>query len=193
MLNVLFMLLPVGGACRARVILKLSKSFSSPIDASKKFEEICKTLFFTPQVSPIPIKTVVNPIMASSSNPIAGSSSGSSLEIASHDPLLDRIMQLSLDEQLELLGEVVSLVATKHFGCSISSDFIRLSMEAMKNLEEAGKKNIIYNLVLGFSRKRPDGSDCYFPIKRMPFGLLQYMSEFFNAGNGHSVSLKCLY
>ena len=100
MLNVLFMLLPVGGACRARVILKLSKSFSSPIDASKKFEEICKTLFFTPQVSPIPIKTVVNPIMASSSNPIAGSSSGSSLEIASHDPLLDRIMQLSLDEQL---------------------------------------------------------------------------------------------
>ena len=112
-------------------------------------------------------KTVVNPIMASSSNPIAGSSSGSSLEIASHGPLLDRIMQLSLDEQLELLGEVVSLVATKRFGCSVSSDFIRLSMEAMKNLEEAGNKNIIYNLVLGFSRKRPDGSDCYFPIKRM--------------------------
>ena len=79
--------------------------------------------------------------MASSSNPIAGSS----------DPLLDRIMQLSLDEQLELLGEVVSLVATKHFGCSV---FIRLSMEAMKNLEEAGKKNIIYNLVLGFATKR---------------------------------------
>ena len=46
MLNVLFMLLPVGGACCARVILKLSKS---PIDASKKFEEICKTIFFTPQ------------------------------------------------------------------------------------------------------------------------------------------------
>ena len=45
--------------------------------------------------------------MASSSNPIAGSSSGSSLEIASHDPLLD---QLSLDEQLELLGKVVSLL-----------------------------------------------------------------------------------
>ena len=59
----------------------------------------------------------------------------------------------------------------------------------MKHLQDAGRLNVIYDLVKGFGTKRPDGSDSYFPTKRMPMGLLQYMAQFFVAKPGQNVSM----
>ena len=37
---------------------------------------------------------------------------------------------------------------------------------------------------------RPDGTDSYFPTRRMPIGMLQYMIQFFNAKAGQRVSIS---
>ena len=46
----------------------------------------------------------------------------------------------------------------------------------MQNLKEAERVNVIYNLSKGLSVQRSDGSDTLFPRKRMPMGLLEFMS-----------------
>ena len=57
----------------------------------------------------------------------------------------------------------------------------------MKHLQDAGRLNVIYDLVKGYGTKCPDGSDSYFPTKRIPMGLLQYMAQFFVAKPGQHV------
>jgi hypothetical protein len=179
----------VGGACRARVIMKLSKLYSSPTDAERNLQvtagKISKSLFpeaapELAQFSPISIQTIINPGV--------NSSICSDISIECQDPLFEQILKLTLSEQFDLVGDVVHLIAEKVYGIDIPPDFVKLSLEAMKNLERAGKANVIYNLVVGFTKVRPDGTDYYFPIKRMPFGLLQYLSEFFVSVNGQRVS-----
>ena len=110
---------------------------------------------------------------------VPNSSSGSSMEIAQHDSLMESIRRLSPDDQLTLCSDLISSYAVSHYGINIPSDFLKLAVEGMKNLLDAGKVNIIYNVSKGFGVKRPDKSDTLFPICRMPYGLLQYMTEFF--------------
>lgn len=129
--------------------------------------------------SPLPIQKIeIN----------AGSclSSGSSVDIVKEDPLAERIAKLSHDDQLQLMSQWLTNHASKVYGLSIPSDFILLTVAAMKHLQDAGRLNVIYDLVKG---KRPDGSDSYFPTKRMPMGLLQYMAQFFVAKPGQNVSM----
>ena len=116
-------------------------------------------------------------------------SSGSSLEIAKEDPLAERIAKLSHDDQLQLISQWLTNHASEVYGLSIPSDFIVLTLAAMKHLQDAGRLNVIYDLVKGFGTKCPDGSDSYFPTKRMPMGLLQYMAQFFVAKPGQNVSM----
>lgn len=83
--------------------------------------------------------------------------------------------------------------ASEHYGLFIPPDFIHLALIAMKHLQDAGRLNVIYDLVKRFGTKRPDGSDSYFPTKRMPTGLLQYKAQFFVAKPGQHVSVfSCL-
>ena len=81
--------------------------------------------------------------------------------------------------------------ASEHYGLDLPPDFVQLVLAAMKHLQDAGRLNVIYDLAKGFGTKRPDGSDSYFPTKRMPMGLLQYMAQFFVSKPGQHVSL-CL-
>lgn len=116
--------------------------------------------------------------------PTSCPSSGSSLEIV-EDPLTDHIAQLPVDDQLELMSQWLTSYASEHYGLSIAPDFVQLALTAMKHLQDAGRLNVIYDLVKGFAMIRPDRSDSYFPTKWMPMGLMQYMAQFVSKPGQH--------
>ena len=104
---------------------------------------------------------------------------GSSPDVVKSNPLLERIAQLSDDAQLELISDVFSSHASRCYGLSVPTDFLKLSLCGMQCLKDAGILNVTYSLAKGLGISRPDGSDSLFPTSRMPMGLLQYMIEFF--------------
>jgi hypothetical protein len=59
------------------------------------------------------------------------------------------------------------------------SDFIKLSVSAMENLQEKKKSNVVYKLAKIVGVKRSDSDECLLPLSRMPWGLLQYQIDFF--------------
>ena len=60
----------------------------------------------------------------------------------------------------------------------IRSDFLRLTIDASEHLL---KYNDVYRVAKAIGTKRTDKSDCRFPAKRMPVGLLEHMVNFYNA------------
>ena len=68
-------------------------------------------------------------------------------------------------------------------------DFPSLSIHVMDWLQKNNKTNILYNLAYGLATQRPNGSDSRLPVKRMPFGLLEYNINFFAANTVEAVSL----
>lgn len=85
---------------------------------------------------------------------------------------------------MKFVVSLISHVALHQYGVHIPEDFLTL---ALRNVWSVGKSNIIYGLCKGLGTIRPDGSDSYFPMSRMPFGLLHYMIEFFITDPGHEV------
>lgn len=60
------------------------------------------------------------------------------------------------------------------------SNFISLSVEAMKALQNAGKQNLIYKWAKCIAG---ENGKPLMPLNRMPFGLIEYQMEFFTATN----------
>ena len=165
------------------MVMKLRSRFLSPSAAKRSYDlPHDENESRSDGYSPLPIQRI-------ELNPGSCLSSGSSLEIVKEDPLAERIAKLSHDDQLQLMSQWLTNHASEVYGLSIPSDFILLTLAAMKHLRDAGRLNVIYDLVKGFGTKRPDGSDSYFPTKRMPMGLLQYMAQFFVAKPGQNVSM----
>ena len=135
-------------------------------------------------LSPVPINVVEVPIPS-----VSPSISGSSLEVIRSDPFAESIDKLPLDEQLDLISDCFSTHASRYYGLSVPKDFVKLSLCAMRRLKDVGKLNVIYGLAMGIGTEPPDGSDSCFPTTRMPFGLLQYMVQFFITEPGHQVSV----
>lgn len=102
--------------------------------------------------------------------------------------ILSHFSQVSAQQQLSIISDLLCTYASKHYEIDIPSDFVSLSLHAMKHLECTGKLNLVYELAKGLGTMRPDGSDSYFPLKRMPGGMLQYIIQFFNAKSGQKVS-----
>ncbi len=48
--------------------------------------------------------------------------------------------------------------------------------------------NVLYHLAKGLGTLRPNSNESRFPVSRMPFGLLQYMTTFFTSTNTTHVS-----
>lgn len=91
-------------------------------------------------------------------------------------------------QKVQFLSEVFEKYAENSSGVTVPGDYLPLSLEAMKRLKDSNRINILYELAKGLGTTRPDGSDSYFPTKRMPMGMLQYMVLFFNSKAGHQVS-----
>lgn len=105
------------------------------------------------------------------------------------DTFLERFNVLTHDEQLSHLSQCLSLHSKNFHNFTVPDDFLQFCLCAMKNLEAHGKTNVLYGISKGLGNLRPDGSDSLFPITRMPFGVLEYMVNFFNGTPGSNASL----
>lgn len=67
-------------------------------------------------------------------------------------------------------------------------DFVPLFLEAMRRLQEKGKSNLIYKFSACVGKNRPGTiHQPLMPLDRMPFGLVEYVVEFFTCTNIHQV------
>lgn len=71
------------------------------------------------------------------------------------------------------------------------ADFASQSIRAMKRLQEHGKNNLLYKFAFCIANTRPGSDVPLFPLKRMPFGLVEYQIEFFSATNIAQVGSLC--
>lgn len=106
--------------------------------------------------------------------------------------VMGRLEQLDGEQLLVVLGELFSKVAEQQ-QVYVSTDFLPLSLNAMKQLSTCGRSNILYGLARGLGTKRADGNDSLFPSKKLITGLFEYCIQFFNAGNNaQHVSRTCI-
>lgn len=92
------------------------------------------------------------------------------------------LKQVPSHAQIELVSNMYNTYAsTSYPGLSVPSDFLGLSLRAMSQLQDSSKSNILHGLARGVGTLREDGSDSLIPIGRMPFGLLEYVIDFFQS------------
>lgn len=167
------------------MVTSLKKQYASPEDAKGRLLQLRMLQLNS---SPVchSITRIINPSACESS--LHSSASGSSLEVVHFDTLKEQITGLPAKDQLLFLSDLLCSHAKKFYGIVVPNNFVKLCLLGMKNLEGAGRTNIIYSLSKGLGTTRPDGSDCFIPTKRMPFGLLQYVIQFFISKPGQHVS-----
>ena len=93
----------------------------------------------------------------------------------------------ALDESYSRLYKLLVDCCAKK-GITVPIDFGPLLICAMEYLHKNGRSNIFYDLARGIGTMRDDGSDSRFPVKRMPFGLIDYMARFFSSESFQQVS-----
>lgn len=75
-------------------------------------------------------------------------------------------------------------IVSKKFGITTNVlNFPQLSLYAMRKLQELEKSNTVYNLSKVISETRPGTSESLMPLKRMPFGMIQFAIDFFATTN----------
>ncbi len=105
------------------------------------------------------------------------------------DAFLEHFQCLSCDGQVKVLCDFLHHHCSMHYDdLQVPDDFLQLSLAAMKNLQEHQKPNVLHGLAKGLGLMRADCLDRYFPMKRMPFGLLEYIVSFFTSNPGANVS-----
>jgi hypothetical protein len=75
-------------------------------------------------------------------------------------------------------------------GINVPEDFGSLLLQAIEYLHKNGRSNIFYHLAKGIGTMRDDGSDSRLPVKRMPFGLVEYVARFFSSDNFQQVGFS---
>ena len=90
---------------------------------------------------------------------------------------------------LYITEQLYAWLAAKMGITSTVLGFMRLSLEAMRRLEQNNKVNLVVKFCQGLAVDRPDKSGPLIPLHRMPFGLLQYCIEFFTSTNVMQVML----
>ena len=103
-------------------------------------------------------------------------------------PLSSKLKSMDAKQQLSFITEVFTSIAESE-QLTVSSDFLHMSLQAMKQLQSSGRSNMLYGLAVGLGTKRKDGSDSIFPSKKIVAGLIEYSINFFNAGDSHNVRL----
>ena len=142
-----------GNACRFKVCGWLKKRFTSPKDAERFY-------WSTPDPTTLPDlnRTVSDKEVQTDSPP----------------------SQVT-DCSIQSLSLLFSSACKKEYGLDVPEDFLVLSSRGMLHLHLNQRSNVLYTLAKGLGVFREDGSDSRFPVKRMPMGLLEYISNFFIA------------
>ncbi|XP_035665314.1 uncharacterized protein LOC118408603 [Branchiostoma floridae] len=100
-----------------------------------------------------------------------------------------------------LIPHIVNLPSTPSFGDELFSnvatargintyptDFFSRSLDAMTTLQDSNKPNLMYILARFLTEKRPGTSIPLLQLDRMPFGMIQYQLQFYNATNVHQIN-----
>lgn len=85
------------------------------------------------------------------------------------------------DDQLSFISKLFQKHVLSCSGVIIPSDFLQLSLAAMLKLSEAGRTNVVYNLVKAIGTKRPNSDESRLPVTRMPMGLLEHCVNFYSS------------
>ena len=88
-------------------------------------------------------------------------------------------MMTDSNNTLESLSRMFSELCKKSMGLIVPDDYILLSASAMQTLKEKNRSNVLYNLAKGIGISKKDTNESFFPVDRMPMGLLEYAAGFF--------------
>ena len=103
------------------------------------------------------------------------------------------IDQLPSSMTLEVMSTLFSCRCERELGLLVPVDFLTLAASAMLRLSRCGRSNVLYSLAKGIGTMRDDESDSYFPVQRMPMGLVEYVANFFVSENVKKVCVFDLY
>ena len=87
----------------------------------------------------------------------------------------------SCEALIQVADSLVCSVASKSGLSWNLKGFLDTACRAMCELETHGRPNVVYFLCRCIAEKKEDGKTPLLPMDRMPFGLIQYQLEFFNA------------
>ncbi len=189
-------------------MLKLCKKFVSPKEAKKQLNDASESdLPSSHTSSSPPLESLVKRLLTlppqpdHSYSPMSVEHLGVSPDVspevvAMDDPLFEAFVSLPQQDQVNLVSDLLSHIADKQHSVSVPKDFVPLLLKGMAHLNRKNKPNLIYDFCRGLGSLRPDGSDSLIPTSRMPFGLLQYLIEFFTTQGGLKVSYflqTCFY
>lgn len=76
-----------------------------------------------------------------------------------------RMQVIDPKQQLSFLGELFSQIAEAE-GVHVPTDYLPLSLTAMKQLACSGRSNVLYGVSRGLGFQRVYGSDSVFPAKK---------------------------
>ena len=158
--------LVLANGCRAKVTGWLAKHYSSPQDAEVQY---CN------QVIP-PADEATD---ASKQNLSSGVQRGGT---DSFTLIVQLFTELAMEDQSKVLSELFELYMSSRY-LHVPEDFLVHATNAMVQLKQNGRSNVLYNLAKGIGTLREDGSDSRFPSKRMSMGLVEYAADFFVADN----------
>ena len=88
-------------------------------------------------------------------------------------------------DQVPVVSELVHGLAQP--GVKIPPEFVANSLTCMRNLQLAGRSNILAGLAKAIGTMRPDGSDTLMPVSHTPVGLIEYAISFFTSNSMYQV------
>jgi len=86
--------------------------------------------------------------------------------------------KLSAAVKLQVLSTLLSTYMASEVCVSVPDDFLSHAANAMVNLSNSRRTNVLYNLAKGIGSLRVDGTP-RFPTDHMPMGLIEYMASFY--------------
>lgn len=113
-----------------------------------------------------------------------------------HDPsevAVQLLKKLPTKDQLRFVSDFLSKIAHTHYDIHIQSDFLQLSLNAIRHLKKCSRSNVVYGVAKAIGSMRPDGSDSRLPAKKMPMGLLEHIVNFFNADTYNKVRNSVIF
>ena len=75
----------------------------------------------------------------------------------------------------------------------VERDFLDKSLNAIRTLQQEGKKNLLYSMSKCFERRQDDTTVTRMPLNQMPFGLIDYNVRFFAADSSQKLGIEDHY
>ena len=172
------------------MIGKLIREFSSPAEAERHY-------FAPSSTSQLLIESANSgescPTPSQASDPVQVNPSARS-QHGDQDPLCAcrlAIAEASPPECMRIISVLFAeCLQDQAVRMRMPQDFLQLVASCLNNFHDHNRGNIIYFLVKGICTLHSDGSDTFFPFKRMSCGLVKYATNFFMVESLQQVHLS---